>query len=606
MEKFTKNAPHLKHPWNRQPFDDLIILAGSRAWEVWNKGAGIEWQNIADALQIPAFKTSGGEISRYDQKPVILGDDQFDELAKLRIAIPEQRAIKFIQCGELSRENITALCLKLATETKAEIAGLYDCATLTLNQNLNKDINLYREMRKAPETAEMIAQVAQSEEITIKDRSPANEKARAFKQWLGLDLAVQRGIGEVYAYRETIWQRLDAEMLEDKAVLFLEEKKLAYSDVTVSRLINTLKMQLPKMCKPSSTMIYFKNGTLNRNDLTFEPIKREDFVISHLDCDYTGKPELTPHFDSWLNFIANGNEQKKTNILAGLYAVLTNRYDWQLFLEITGDGGSGKSVFAKIATMLVGNNSTTQARLEDMDTPRGRANLANKNLIICAEQSRYGGDGAGLKSITGGDAVNIDPKYKDEFNAVIQAMVMIVNNEATRFTERCGGIDRRRVIYHFDRVVPDEQRDPHLLAKIEQEISGIVYQLMQRFKDPMDAKRALHNQQTSAEALEVKSQTDHITEFCGYFLTSDKCDGLFIGNARMFGKERTHLYPAYLAFTGASGIKELNLNNFAISLRQGIKQQRNEFDYNKQKTKAGVRTNIHFKDVDEFIKTFLK
>lgn len=189
---------------------------------------------------------------------------------------------------------------------------------------------------------------------------------------------------------------------------------------------------------------------------------------------------------------------------------------------------------------------------------------------------------------------------------MIQAIVMIVNNEATRFTERCGGIDRRRVIYHFDRVVPDEQRDPHLLAKIEQEISGIVYQLMQRFKDPMDAKRALHNQQTSAEALEVKSQTDHITEFCGYFLTSDKCDGLFIGNARMFGKERTHLYPAYLAFTGASGIKELNLNNFAISLRQGIKQQRNEFDYNKQKTKAGVRTNIHFKDVDEFIKTFLK
>ncbi|MCW9709813.1 phage/plasmid primase, P4 family [Avibacterium sp. 21-586] len=606
MEKFTKNAPHLKQPWNNCPFDDLIILAGSRAWEVWNKGAGIEWQNIADALQIPPFKTSGGEISRYDQKPVILGEKQLANLGNIRIATPDQRAIKFIQCGELSQENITALCLKLATETKAEIAGLYDCATLTLNQNLNKDINLYREMRKAPETAEIIAQVAQGEEITIKDRSPANEKARAFKQWLGLDLAVQRGSCEVYAYSETIWQRLDDETLEDKAVFFLEEKKLAYSDVTVLRLINTLKMQLPKMCKPSSTLIYFKNGTLNRNDLTFEPIKREDFVISHLDCDYTGKPELTPHFDSWLNFIANGNEQKKTNILAGLYAVLTNRYDWQLFLEITGDGGSGKSVFAKIATMLVGNKSTTQGRLEDMDTPRGRANLANKNLIICAEQSRYGGDGAGLKSITGGDAVSIDPKYKDEFNAVIQAMVMIVNNEATRFTERCGGIDRRRVIYHFDRVVPDEQRDPHLLAKIEQEISGVVYQLIQRFKDPMDAKRALHNQQTSAEALEVKSQTDHITEFCGYLLTSDKCDGLFIGNARMFGRERTHLYPAYLAFTGASGIKELNLNNFAISLRQGIKQQRNEFDYNKQKTKAGVRTNIHFKDVDEFIKTFLK
>ncbi|SUU98522.1 DNA primase family protein [Avibacterium paragallinarum] len=603
MEKFTKNAPHLKEAWNKNAFE-LLILAGSRAWEAWNKGKGIEWQNIADALQIEPFNTQGGAIPRYDQKPVILGNNQLAEIDQLCIASPDQRYIKIIQCGELSQQEITALCLNLATTTKAEIVELVDSATLTLNENLSDYIQRLRE--QGTETAEMIAQVAQSEEITVKDKSATSEKSRAFKQWLGLDLALQRGSREIYAYNGTIWQQLDDETLEEKAVEFFEANQLLYSDVSVLRLINTLKMQLPKMTEPSPTLIYFRNGTLNRSTLLFEPIKREDFVTSHLNCDYTDQPQNTPHFNQWMDFVANGNEQKKTNILAALYAVLTNRYDWQLFLEITGDGGSGKSVFAKIATMLVGNNSTTQGRLEDMDEPRGRENFINKNLIISSEQSRYGGDGAGLKSITGGDPVNIDPKYRKPFDAVIQAIVMIVNNEATRFTERCGGIDRRRVIYHFDRVVPDEQRDPHLLAKIEQEISGIVYQLMQRFKDPMDAKRALHNQQTSAEALEVKSQTDHITEFCGYFLTSDKCDGLFIGNARMFGKERTHLYPAYLAFTGTSGIKELNLNNFAISLRQGIKQQRNEFDYNKQKTKAGVRTNIHFKDVDEFIKTFLK
>ncbi|MFU2088766.1 DNA primase family protein [Avibacterium avium] len=606
MGKFTKNAPYLKELWNNRPFDDLLVLVGSRAWEVWNKGAGIEWQNIADGLQIAPFKTAGGEIPRYDQKPVILGEKQLASLDNIRIATPDQRAIKLIQCGELSQEKITALCLNLATATKAEIVELVDGATLTLNENLSGYIQRLREQGEEAETAKIIAQASENEAMTVKDKSATSEKSRAFKQWLGLDLALQRGSREIYAYNGTIWQQLDDETLEEKAVEFFETNQLLYSDVSILRLINTLKIQLPKMIEPSPALIYFRNGTLNRSTLLFEPIKREDFVTSHLNCDYSSQPQNTPHFDQWLEFVANGNEQKKTNILAALYAVLTNRYDWQLFLEITGDGGSGKSVFAKIATMLVGNNSTTQGRLEDMDEPRGRENFINKNLIISSEQSRYGGDGAGLKSITGGDPVNIDPKYRKPFDAVIQAIVMIVNNEATRFTERCGGIDRRRVIYHFDRVVPDEQRDPHLLAKIEQEISGIVYQLMQRFKDPMDAKRALHNQQTSAEALEVKSQTDHITEFCGYFLTSDKCDGLFIGNARMFGKERTHLYPAYLAFTGASGIKELNLNNFAISLRQGIKQQRNEFDYNKQKTKAGVRTNIHFKDVDEFIKTFLK
>ncbi len=29
-------------------------------------------------------------------------------------------------------------------------------------------------------------------------------------------------------------------------------------------------------------------------------------------------------------------------ILAALFMVLANRYDWQLFLEVTGPGGSGK------------------------------------------------------------------------------------------------------------------------------------------------------------------------------------------------------------------------------------------------------------------------
>lgn len=576
-----------------EPYSALTILAGSNAWQAWNKGNGTEWLLIAE-----------NDSERRNAVPVILGEAQLKQISQYRLAPKDKKMIDIFQYGELSSDQLDEICLNLAKHTEAQTVALYN----SIGDRM-EDLSGYIERMRKGDT------VANEQEVrgwlnrdeTIKDSSATSEKAKAFKQWLGLDLALQRGSGEIYAYGGVTWQRLDSDTLEDNAVLFFEENHLAYSDIGVLRLINTLKMQLPKMPEPSSALIYFKNGTLNRNDLTFTPIKREDFIISYLDCDYTGKPEPTPHFDSWLNFVANGNEQKKTNILAGLYAVLTNRYDWQLFLEITGDGGSGKSVFAKIATMLVGNNSTTQARLEDMDTPRGRANLANKNLIICSEQSRYGGDGAGLKSITGGDTVNIDPKYRDEFIAVIQAMVMIVNNEATRFTERCGGIDRRRVIYHFDRVVPDEKRDPRLLAKIEQEISGIVFQLMQRFKDPMEAKRALYNQQRSEEALEVKSQTDHITEFCGYFFTSEQCNGLFVGNAGMFRAERTHLYPAYLAFTRAGGIKsELSLNNFAISLKQGLKQHGNKPDYAKKRTKSGFRTNVHFKDVEEFIKSFIK
>lgn len=165
MAKFTKNAPHLKEPWNKNAFE-LLILAGSRAWEAWNKGKGIEWQNIADALQIEPYNTQGGAILRYEQTPVILGNNQLAEIDQYRIASPKQRYIKIIQCGELSQQKITALCLNLATTTKAETVELLDSATLTRNEDLSGYIQRLRE--QGTDTAELIAQTGESEQERTK------------------------------------------------------------------------------------------------------------------------------------------------------------------------------------------------------------------------------------------------------------------------------------------------------------------------------------------------------------------------------------------------------------------------------------------------------
>jgi putative DNA primase/helicase len=61
---------------------------------------------------------------------------------------------------------------------------------------------------------------------------------------------------------------------------------------------------------------------------------------------------------------------KRDVILAALFMVLANRYDWQLFLEVTGPGGSGKSILAEIATMLAGEDNATSATIETLESPR--------------------------------------------------------------------------------------------------------------------------------------------------------------------------------------------------------------------------------------------
>lgn len=50
MSKKMIQAPHLKEQPN-EPFSDLIVLAGSQAWEWWGKGKGEGWLLLCQALQ---------------------------------------------------------------------------------------------------------------------------------------------------------------------------------------------------------------------------------------------------------------------------------------------------------------------------------------------------------------------------------------------------------------------------------------------------------------------------------------------------------------------------------------------------------------------------
>ncbi|MBN6073909.1 DNA primase [Aggregatibacter actinomycetemcomitans] len=588
------NAPHLADQ-PKSPFPDLIILAGRKAWQAWNKGEGEEWLLLCSLVEGIDAK----------QKPVILADKQLEDILSIKIADPEQRSIMIFQYGELFPMEITGICQNLANNTKAENVVLYDGAAQEV-ENLSDYIQRLRTDESAVEMANKIAPAPK-----LKEKDGTNVKARAFVKWLNLDIAQHSLDKELYSYTGVNWEMIPRSELEVKAVQFYDEQEFTYSTRSIDSMIDTAKIQAPKMGEQAKELLAFKNGVLNRSTLEFNPHCRENWLSSVIPHDYTNQAENTPHFDRWLDFVADGKADKKQAILAALYAILTNRHNWQLFFEITGDGGSGKSIFSQIATLLTGEQNTESGRLIDLDEPRGRETFEGKTLIVCPEQSRYGVDGGGLKSVSGGDPVNIDPKHKTKFKAVIPAIVLIVNNELTRFTERSGGIERRRVIFHFDKVVPLQERDPHLMSKIEAEAGGIIYKLIQAFKNPIAAKQALEAQKESGEALAAKMESDHITAFCSYFITTQEKNGLEIGNANT-GLPKTHLYPAYLVFIEANNIQNgLNLNNFTESLKQGLAQHGNKYPYSRKCITAGIDkgryiTNVHFKDYLEFQNEYVK
>lgn len=67
--------------------------------------------------------------------------------------------------------------------------------------------------------------------------------------------------------------------------------------------------------------------------------------------------------------------------------------------------------------------------------------------------------------------MSVDPKYRDAYSTHIPAVILAVNNNPMRFTDRSGGMSRRRVIIHFPEQIAPAERDTHLKDKIARELA---------------------------------------------------------------------------------------------------------------------------------------
>jgi len=83
---------------------------------------------------------------------------------------------------------------------------------------------------------------------------------------------------------------------------------------------------------------------------------------------------------------------------------------------------------ASIARLLTGEDNTTAATIDTLESSWERASVVGYSLIILPDQEKWSGDGAGIKAITGSDAVAIDPKYRDAYSTHIPAVILAVNN----------------------------------------------------------------------------------------------------------------------------------------------------------------------------------
>ena len=214
-----------------------------------------------------------------------------------------------------------------------------------------------------------------------------SEKAMRVHEHYGEALAVDANGQLLSRYEAGIWKIIPpSDFARDVAGLF-QRLRAPFSSGKIASVVETLKLIIPQQDAPARRLIGFRNGVLDTATGIFSPHHKSHWLRTLCDVDFTPPVEgetletHAPDFWRWLDRAAGGRPEKRDVILAALFMVLANRYDWQLFLEVTGPGGSGKSILAEIATMLAGEDNATSATIETLESPRERAALIGFSLI---------------------------------------------------------------------------------------------------------------------------------------------------------------------------------------------------------------------------------
>ncbi|MBJ9299522.1 DNA primase family protein [Citrobacter freundii] len=579
-----KNAPNLKH-LPKEKFTEAVIFAGADAYahaKGWEEGLG-------------------KQIAEDTTPPIYLGPKQLAELDNLQIIDKGRRSARVYLAGNIEPILINVIGEKLAR------AGVQDAKLYKgIPDRQPEDWHDYLERIRADSVVVDLPvtkrEPAHSGVAPALNQMGASQRGEVLLAHYDGDLAIHADSDTVHHYNGVVWNPLpDKELQREMAQIYIDAE-VAYSQNAIKSAVETMKLSLPVMGVTARNLVGFSNGVFDTRTGQFRQHSKTDWLLIASELPFSPPAEgetlasHAPNFWKWLRRSVANNDRKTDRVLAALFMVLANRYDWQLFLEVTGPGGSGKSVMAEICTMLAGKANTVSASMKALEDARDRALVVGYSLIIMPDMTRYAGDGAGIKAITGGDKVSIDPKHKAPYSTRIQAVVLAVNNNAMTFSDRSGGISRRRVIFNFTEVVPENERDTLLAEKIEGELAVVIRHLLTRFADQDDARRLLHEQQKSEEALAIKREGDSLVDFCGYLMASVVCDGMFIGNAEIVPfSPRKYLYHAYLAYMRANGLnKPVSLMRFGTDMPGAMSEYGKK--YEKRKTKHGIRSNVTLHD----------
>ena len=213
---------------------------------------------------------------------------------------------------------------------------------------------------------------------------------------------------------------------------------------------------------------------------TGRPPNPADYITKITGCGATPPGAPHPTWSAFLDRITNKDTELQAFLQRYIGYCCTGSTIEHVFVFAYGTGANGKSTFINTIAKIFGDYAT----IADVGTfiasdherhPTDVAKLHGARLVVAQETDKgRRWDEAKIKTMTGGDALTARFMRGDFFDFVPKFKLFITGNHKPRLDNVDAAMRRRLLLVPFTVQIPEEERDPDLLRKLEAEWPAIL------------------------------------------------------------------------------------------------------------------------------------
>lgn len=234
---------------------------------------------------------------------------------------------------------------------------------------------------------------------------------------------------------------------------------------------NLLSEQQPK------DQINLLNGILdlsNKTEVKLLPHNSDTIFFNCVSANYDPAAKC-PEWLKFLNKITQEN-QKVISLIQEMFGYCLTPGNWmQAAFILMGDGNNGKSTLLEILRELLGPDSTSALSLNELDQKFKRSMLRGK-LANISDEAPTGKEISSdiFKNLVSGGTITAEEKNKPPFTFQNMAKIITAANKPPVLREQTTALHRRLVVIPFEYRITKSERNPHMVAALKRELSGIL------------------------------------------------------------------------------------------------------------------------------------